>query len=123
MNEKEREILDICCTDNLEFKFEHFKNINELLEQIDKWYWNDDIEYTRWFGLNDLYILSIYISKLSEKNIKLEETKIKILESEIERLQNLIDKTTNYYLKTLSKNGSMPDEAVEMFNLLEENKK
>ena len=91
MNEKEREILDICCTDNLEFKFEHFKNINELLEQIDKWYWNDDIEYTRWFGLNDLYILSIYISKLSEKNIKLEETKIKILESEIERLNNIIN--------------------------------
>ena len=41
---------------------------------------------------------------------------------EIQRLQNLIDKTTNYYLKTLSKNGSMPDEAVEMFNLLEGNK-
>lgn len=37
-------------------------------------------------------------------------------------LQNLIDKTTNYYLKTLDKNGSMPDEAVEMFNLLEGNK-
>ena len=33
-----------------------------------------------------------------------------------------IDKTTNYYLKTLSKNGSMPDEAVEMFNLLEGHK-
>lgn len=41
---------------------------------------------------------------------------------ELKRLQNLIDKTTNYYLKTLSKNGSMPDEAVEMFNLLEGNK-
>lgn len=41
---------------------------------------------------------------------------------EIERLQILIVKTTNYYLKTLAKNGSMPDEAVEMFNLLEGNK-
>ena len=41
---------------------------------------------------------------------------------QIEHLQNLIDKTTNYYLKTLAKNGSMPDEAVEMFNLLEGNK-
>ncbi len=38
------------------------------------------------------------------------------------QLQNLIDKTTNYYLKTLAKNKSMPDEAVEMFNLLEGNK-
>lgn len=41
---------------------------------------------------------------------------------QLEYLQNLIDKTTNYYLKTLAKNGSMPDEAVEMFNLLEGNK-
>lgn len=43
-------------------------------------------------------------------------------DKQIEHLQNLIDKTTNYYLKTLAKNGSMPDEAVEMFNLLEGNK-
>jgi len=41
---------------------------------------------------------------------------------QIKHLQNLIDKTTNYYLKTLDKNGSMPDEAIEMFNLLEGNK-
>lgn len=44
------------------------------------------------------------------------------LKDEAKRLNNLIDKTTNYYLKTLAKNGSMPDEAVEMFNLLEGNK-
>lgn len=43
-------------------------------------------------------------------------------DKQIKNLQNLIDKTTNYYLKTLAKNGSMPDEAVEMFNLLEGNK-
>ena len=33
-----------------------------------------------------------------------------------------MEKTTNYYLKTLAKNGSMPSEAVEMYNLLEGNK-
>ena len=32
------------------------------------------------------------------------------------------ERATNYYLKTLAKNGSMPDEAVEMFNLLDGNK-
>ena len=42
--------------------------------------------------------------------------------TQIKHLQNLIDKATNYYLKTLAKNGSMPDEAAQMFNLLEENK-
>lgn len=44
------------------------------------------------------------------------------LKDEVNRKDNIIDKTTNYYLKTLAKNGSMPDEAVEMFNLLEGNK-
>lgn len=44
------------------------------------------------------------------------------LKDKINRLNNLIDKTTTYYLKTLDKNGSMPDEAIEMFNLLEGNK-
>lgn len=52
-----------------------------------------------------------------EARILLEEQ-----DKEIQNLQNLIDKTANYYLKTLAKNGSMPDEAVEMFNLLEGNK-
>ena len=47
----------------------------------------------------------------------------KLVEEKTNHLQNLIDKTTNYYLKTLAKNGSMPDEAVEMYNLLEENKR
>ena len=37
-------------------------------------------------------------------------------------LLKIKDKTTDYYLKTLAKNKSMPDEAVEMFNLLEGNK-
>lgn len=52
-----------------------------------------------------------------------QEKRIEQKDKQIEHLQNLIDKTTNYYLKTLAKNGSMPDEAVEMFNLLEENKR
>lgn len=47
---------------------------------------------------------------------------IELQEKEINRLNNLIDKTTNYYLKTIAKNGSMPDEAAQMFNLLEGNK-
>lgn len=60
--------------------------------------------------------------KLENEWIFAEKT---ILEKDekIEHLQNLIDKTTNYYLKTLAKNGSMPDEAIEMYNLLKENKR
>lgn len=62
---------------------------------------------------------------LRDKDIEIKYLR-KMLQEENKQkdhLQNIIDKTTTYYLKTLSKNGSMPDEAVEMFNLLEENKK
>lgn len=43
------------------------------------------------------------------------------LEKYILECDEKIDKTTNYYLKTLAKNKSMPDEAVKMYNLLEDN--
>ena len=54
-------------------KFDHFKDINDLLKNIDSWYREDDIEYTRWFGLTDLYKLKIYITSLQEKVEQLEK--------------------------------------------------
>ena len=62
------------------------------------------------------------IIKLLDGNVYYRFEYCDFLYSKIQNLQNLIDKTTNYYLKTLDKNGSMPDEAVEMFNLLEGHK-
>lgn len=62
---------------------------------------------------------------LRDKDIEIEHLR-KMLQGknkQIKHLQNLIDKTTNYYLKTLAKNKTMPDEAVVMYNLLEENKR
>ena len=58
---------------NKELKFDHFKNIEELLQHIDIWYKEDDIDYTRWFGLNDLYTLSNYITNLQQENKQLKE--------------------------------------------------
>ena len=64
----------------------------------------------------------IELEKMLNSICLLQQEQIKqLVEEKTSHLQNLIDKTTNYYLKTLAKNGSMPDEAVEMFNLLEEN--
>ena len=60
--------------------------------------------------------------KLTKQDCKLIMRYLYKKEKKIEHLQNLIDKAINYYLKTLSKNGSMPDEAAEMYNLLEGNK-
>lgn len=61
---------------------------------------------------------------LRDKDIEIECLRKRLRENntQLEHLQNLIDKTTNYYLKTLNKNVTMSDEAVEMYNLLEGNK-
>ena len=56
-----------------EINFDHFKNIDELLEHIDIWYKEDDIDYTRWFDLTDLYQLGKYITELRQKNKKLKQ--------------------------------------------------
>ena len=63
-----------------EIKFDHFKDINELLEHIDLWYREDDIEYTRWFGLEDLHILKIYITSLQQKVEQLENIRKEAIE-------------------------------------------
>ena len=63
-----------------EIKFDHFKDINELLEHIDLWYREDDIEYTRWFGLEDLHILKIYITSLQQKVEQLENIRKEAME-------------------------------------------
>lgn len=64
------------------------------------------------------------IDYLREKDLEIEHWRYKHLNEfkSRKRYEEIIDKATNYYLKTLAKNGSMPDEAVEMFNLLEDNK-
>ena len=62
------------------------------------------------------------IEKLENKLKRCRKKKTQV-ENKCSDYKCRIEKATNYYLKTLAKNGSMPDEAVEMFNLLEENKR
>lgn len=56
-----------------ELNFDHFKNIEELLEHIDIWYKEDDIDYTRWFHLEDLKKVKDYITNLQQENKQLKE--------------------------------------------------
>lgn len=76
-----------------EIKFDHFKDINELLEHIDLWYREDDIEYTRWFGLEDLYNLKIYMTSLQQK--------VEQQEKERDRLNNIINRIDNFVDRTI----------------------
>lgn len=87
-------------------------NKEELIGKLQMTYVGDRNAFNELVGYYDG--LKKGIEELQQENKQLKE--------EIKRLNNLIDSTTNYYLKTLDKNGSMPDEAVEMFNLLEGDK-
>lgn len=87
---------------------EHINKIASIYDNLGDVYSYKDLEEAK--ALEEHETLKEYKKALKEKC------------EQLEHLQNLIDKTTNYYLKTLSKNASMPDEAVEMFNLLEGNK-
>jgi len=66
-----------------------------------------------------------YYKIIKEGILQINDDKKQLLEI-INYLTDLIDKATTYYYKTLSQynnqNKKMPDEAVEMFNLLENNK-
>ena len=99
-----------------EIKFDHFKDINELLEHIDLWYKEDDIEYTRWFGLEDLYNLKIYIKDLQQK--------VEQLEKENKKLNNIINELEKYIKeKSIYYNTSDGCQWVDQFKVLDKLKK
>lgn len=78
-----------------EIKFDHFKDINDLLKNIDSWHREDDIEYTRWFGLEDLYNLKIYITNLQQKVEQLEKENEQ-LRTQVNTYENPDDLTLFY---------------------------
>ena len=91
-----------------EIKFDHFKDINELLKHIDLWYREDDIEYTRWFGLTDLYNLKIYITNLQQKVEQLENIRkeaIEYLDKKLKLLPHYMYEVEMYDLLNILNKG------------------
>ena len=74
-----------------EIKFDHFKNIEELLHHIDIWYKEDDIDYTRWFHLEDLKKVKDYITDLQQENKQLKEK----IDKAIEKVKDISFKFTS----------------------------
>lgn len=99
---------------NNEIKFDHFENINELLEHIDLWYEEEDIYYERWFGLNDLKKLKDYISDLQQINKNLTSSLNKKVEEGIElQIENdRLKKELNKHIKE----GIEKDQVIERLN-------
>ena len=44
------------------------EEVKEILDNIDIWYKENDLDYTRWFGLEELKQLKDYITNLQEEN-------------------------------------------------------
>ena len=56
-----------------EIKLDHFKNIEELKQNVETWIKEDEIYWNRWFGLSDLNNLLDYITNLQKGNERLKD--------------------------------------------------
>ena len=57
-----------------DIKFDHFKNIEELIQHLEMWYAEDDYyAYNRFFGLKDARIMGMIIYQLTNNWNELEE--------------------------------------------------
>lgn len=64
-----------------EVKFDHFKDIEELIKHLEMWYAEDDyFAYERYFHLRDARIMGMFIYELQQENKQLKERIIKVLE-------------------------------------------
>ena len=54
-----------------EIKFDHFKDLEELKQNVENWLATDEMYWERWFGLYDIKTLLDYITNLQEENQEL----------------------------------------------------
>lgn len=75
-----------------DIKFDHFKNIEELIQHLEMWYAEDDYDaYNRFFGLRDARIMGMIIYQLTNNWNELEEW-----------LKEYMRKNENWYTNELS---------------------
>ena len=64
-----------------EVKFDHFKDIEELIKHLEMWYAEDDyFAYERYFHLRDARIMGMFIYELQQENQKYKEVFDKLKE-------------------------------------------
>lgn len=64
-----------------EVKFDHFKDIEELIKHLEMWYAEDDyFAYERYFHLRDARIMGMFIYELQRENQKYKEVIYKLKE-------------------------------------------
>lgn len=57
-----------------EVKFDHFKDIEELIKHLEMWYAEDDyFAYERYFHLRDARIMGMFIYELQQENKQLKD--------------------------------------------------
>lgn len=91
-----------------EVKFDHFKDIEELIKHLEMWYAEDDyFAYERYFHLRDARIMGMFIYELQQQNKKYKEI--------IDKAINLIVKET----KSMPMNGCKI-RLIELLDILKE---
>lgn len=64
-----------------EVKFDHFKDIEELIKHLEMWYAEDDyFAYERYFHLRDARIMGMFIYELQQENKQLKDNMKEVLD-------------------------------------------
>ena len=73
-----------------EVKFDHFKDIEELIKHLEMWYAEDDyFAYERYFHLRDARIMGMFIYELQQENQELKDR--------IDKAVEYIEKDTRWF--------------------------
>ena len=96
-----------------EVKFDHFKDIEELIKHLEMWYAEDDyFAYERYFHLRDARIMGMFIYELQQENQKYKEVFDKLKEWINIVQQNKDNKHLEPFIST--------DELDELLDMLKE---
>ena len=102
-----------------EIKFDHFKDIEELIQHLEMWYAEDDYyAYDRYFHLRDARIMGMFIYELQQENKQLRE-ELKAVRKGLSKVSVKRNKWKNRYYKEKRKNKQLKEvinKAIEYIN-------
>ena len=98
-----------------EVKFDHFKDIEELIKHLEMWYAEDDyFAFDRYFHLRDARIMGMFIYELQQENKQLKEENeryrklgFKHLNEQNNQLKEVIEEVREYINHEWFKRGQL----------------
>ena len=108
-----------------EIKLDHFKDLEELKQNVENWIATDEMYWERWFGLYDIKALLDCITNLQEEyeDLKIDNKRLqhneKVFKSRNEKAIKLLKEAGCYDEKTNTFCDDVWEELPELLNILQ----